>query len=85
MRRLRVTAAFLAATLVSVALPAATSADPYWHGGGYGWHDDWRAREAWREHEWRLRHDRWAYEHRFYAPPPPYYAAGGYYGYHGRP
>lgn len=44
---------------------------------GYGYGDDWRWRrhEAWREAEWRRheawrewRHERWAAEHRYYAP-----------------
>jgi hypothetical protein len=53
------------ATLLSLAVPAAASADPYW-----GWRDgdDWR-RHEWREHEWRehqwREHERW--EHRPYA------------------
>ena len=75
MRRIPVTAALLAATLAAVALPAAASADPYWHGGGdgRGWDRDrggWdRGRDyrEWREHEWRE-------HHRFYG-----YGYGGYY------
>ena len=92
MRRIPVTAALLAATLAAVALPAAASADPYWHGGygrdgGYdrGWDRgrDWR---DWRAHEWR-EHHRYGYGYGgYYARPygyyrPPVVVYGGPYGY----
>ncbi len=51
-----------AATVVSLAAPAAAKADPYWgHEGGYreGWRDGEDRREhEWREHEWR-EHGQW--------------------------
>ncbi len=74
MRRLSVTAAVLAATLATVALPAAASADE-WRGGGYGWHGGrgWDRDRDWRRDEWR--------EHRRYG-----YGYGyGYGGYYARP
>ena len=70
MRRIPVTAALLAATLAAVALPAAASADPYWH-GGYGHDRGWdrdRGYRDWHRDEWR--------EHRRYGYG---YGYGGYY------
>jgi hypothetical protein len=56
---------FAGAALLSLALPAAASADPDWGGRDP---DDWRRHEwrehEWREHEWR-EHERW--EHRRWA------------------
>ena len=66
-----------AATLLSLAAPAAASADPYW---------GWRDRDDWRRHEWR-EHERW--ERRnwawgWYGPPRCYVEDRGYYDGWGR-
>lgn len=75
------------ATLLSLAVPAAASADPYW-----GWrdHDDWR-RQEWREHEWREheRREHQAYEDRgwardWYGAPRCFVEDRGWYDGYGR-
>jgi hypothetical protein len=70
---------FAAAGLLSIALPAAASADPYWV------HDDWR-RHEWREHEWR-EHE-WRDHHPWadggYGPPRCFVEDRGYYDWYGR-
>lgn len=64
------------ATLLSLAIPAAASADPYW-----GWRDDWR-RHEWREHEWR-EHAAWE-RGAWYGGPRCVVEDRGYYDWYGR-
>jgi len=69
------TLCLVGATLISLAVPAAASADPHW-----------RDRDDWRRHEWR-EHGRW--DHRpwawgWYGGPRCVVEPRGYYDWYGR-